>query len=90
MWNVVLDDWVKNGLTDKFGFIFYASKQYPSSSQFHNIYYPTLYVSIIGEKVKRNQMDSSEFATLQFCSPTVFISCCVSRNHVSYFLLSLS
>lgn len=87
MLSVALDDWVKNGLTDKLGFVFYASKQYPSSSVFDSIYYPTLYIFFIGEKVKRNQLDNSEFATLQLCSLTSFISCCVSRNHVSYFLL---
>lgn len=71
MWNVVLDDWVIKGLTDKLGFIFYASKLYPSSSLFGNIYYLTLYVSLIGEKVIRNEPGNSELATLQLCSLTL-------------------
>jgi len=47
MLNVVLDDWMKKGVTGKHDFIFCASKQYPSSSLLDNIYYPTLYVSFI-------------------------------------------
>lgn len=50
---MVLDDCVIKGLTDKLGFIFYASKLYPSSSLFGNIYYLSLYVSLIGEKIIR-------------------------------------
>lgn len=87
MLNVVLDDCVIKGLTDKLGVIFYASKVYPSSSLFGNIFYLSLYVSLIGEKVIRNEPGNSELVTLQLCSPIRFISCCQSKSHVGYFLL---